>query len=428
MSPAIKVGYVLKVFPRISETFVLNEILELERQGVEVEIFSLNPPSDPRYHSRLGRLNAPIHYLPKADSNEIWRRIRAMGAAGEPTPDRAGLALLGALQQDNPNGLKALLQGLYMGGLARSRGIAHLHAHFANDAARATLMAHRLTGMTFSLTTHAKDIYHQDRDVALLPALLDAAAFAVTVTDYNVDQLHVIHPAGDHVVRRVYNGLPLEEIQFSPVPSDGVPQIAAVGRLVEKKGFADLLEACAILRRRGRRFKCLIVGGGQEEHNLRRRHEALGLAGAAEFLGPRSHDDALEVVRQSRMVALPCVVGEDGNRDALPTALLEALALGRPAVSTELEGVTEIVEHNHNGLLVPQHAPDALADALDLLLSDIELCRRLGRAGRAFVEQRFDLSKNAGRLAQFFQDVVHGPRQEEADSHDAVPALQSVRG
>lgn len=424
----LRVGYVLKVFPRISETFVLNEILELERQGVEVEIFSLNPPSDPRFHSRLGRLQAKVHYLPRPDSSEMWRKLRGLVSSTELEASLTGQVFLRALEQTDGAGLKVFLQGLYLRAIAREKGINHLHAHFATVATRAAMTAHRLGGPTFSFTAHAKDIYQEERDKSLLPEALAEAEFAVTVTDFNVDNLGALTPNASEVVKRIYNGLPLDEIEFSTVPEQEVPCFAAVGRLVEKKGFDDLLEACALLRLRGVRFRGVIAGGGEQEAHLRALHSKLDLADCVEFVGPVAHDDALAIVRDSRAVVLPCIVGSDGNRDALPTSLLEALAIGRPAISTDLEGVTEIIEHERNGLLVPQRNPVAIADAIERLFTDPELCARMGRNGRAIVEERFDLSANVGEIVKLFDAVFEGHIESTVGVSPLSPAFNGAWG
>ncbi|MFQ5740170.1 MAG: glycosyltransferase family 4 protein [Acidobacteriota bacterium] len=404
----LKVGYVLKVFPRLSETFILNEILELERQGVEVEIFSLKPPTDSRFHGRLSSLRAGVTYLPRADSSATWRAIRNQSRSLPLDAASTGAAFLRSLRSSNPSEWKHLLQALWLASTVQSHGIDHLHAHFATSATRVALMTHMLSGTSFSFTAHAKDIYHRDTDTELLAEALNLAAFAVTVTDHNVTRLASCSPSAGPRIHRIYNGVRVGEYRVNGKFADDPPLILSVGRLVEKKGFPYLLEACGLLKERGHRFRCLIIGTGAKEKELHDQIGKLELADRVELGGPRSHESVIEAISQCDLMVLPCIVGEDGNRDALPTVLLEAIALGRPVVSTDLAGVTEIVDHGQSGLLVPQRDGVALAGAIQQLLSDPELRSALGSSGRRKAERLFDLTRNVGELATLFRESVVG--------------------
>jgi colanic acid/amylovoran biosynthesis glycosyltransferase len=202
---------------------------------------------------------------------------------------------------------------------------------------------------------------------------------------------------------RIYNGLDLG--QFSPngtVRADP-PLVLAVGRLIEKKGFGDLIRACAVLRGEGHTFRCRIVGKGPLESELRHQVRDLRLEGWVELAGPMSRDALLELYPLAAVVAAPCVVGSDGNRDGLPTVLIEAMALGVPVVSTDVTGIPELVEHDRTGIIVPQHAPEELAGAIGQLLADSTRARRLAQAGREKVEQEFDLGTNVAQLRGLFE-------------------------
>jgi colanic acid/amylovoran biosynthesis glycosyltransferase len=400
---SLRVGYVLKVFPRLSETFILNEILELERQGVKIDIFSLKPPTEPRYHGDLSRLRASVTYLSSAEGSEAWRKIRADCLSSDPDPFRVGESFLQAARLEEPTALKLFLQALVLAEAVRSRGILHLHAHFATSATSVAMMAHNLGAVTFSFTAHAKDIYHRETDLESLAVAFDQATFAVTVTDYNVATLTGITPAAYGKLRRIYNGVSLDRLEASPLKPSEPPVIVSIGRLVEKKGFPYLIQACRLLKERGRSFRCIIVGGGDRELELRELIAQLDLQNEIELTGALPHELVTTVIRQSTVMALPCIVGEDGNRDALPTVLLEAMALGRPVVSTDLPGVTEIVDHEINGILCRQHDSSGLADALMRVLSDPGLAVSLGKAARRKAEERFSLTCNVAELASCFR-------------------------
>lgn len=400
-----RVGYVLKVFPRLSETFILNEILELEAQGVAVDIFSLHAPNDPRFHGELSRLRAEITYLPRPDSSELWQKVWSRWNGDGLEPAAAGEAFVAALRRHVPDGLKQFLQALYLASEIHRRGISHLHAHFATSATSVALLAHLLSGVSFSFTAHAKDIYHREQSEASLAEALRRAAFAVTVTDYNAARLEQICPEARQKIRRIYNGIPVDRLLPAPPLENGAPTLVSVGRLVEKKGFPYLIEACRLLRDRGRTFCCLIIGSGERERQLRELIARLELTGVVRLCGAQSHESVVETIGAGDIMALPCIVGEDGNRDALPTVLLEAMALGRPVVSTDLEGVTEIVDHEQTGLLVPQRQSAPLAEAIDRLLRDPGLRERFGCAGRRKAEHLFSLRRNVGELAELYRQT-----------------------
>ena len=404
----MRIAYVLKVFPRLSETFILNEILELEAQGAKVDIFSLHPPNDSRFHGKLSRLHGEITYLPRADSSEMWKAIRSEPASQNWNISDVGAAFARNLRLSYPASLQYFLQALWIAGQLQKRNIHHIHAHFASSATHVATLINMISGLSFSFTAHAKDIYHKDRERGLLEDALDRAAFAVTVTDFNAGQLKELKPEAADKIKRIYNGLPLEELSPSLEPEHETPILVSVGRLVEKKGFPYLIEACRILKDRGTRFRCVLIGGGEMRRTLAAHIDRLELTDCVELRGPQCQETTLDVIRQSSLMVLPCIVGDDGNRDALPTVLLEAMALGRPVVSTDLEGVTEIVSHGETGLLVPQRDASQLAEALDLLLGDGALRARMGCAARRTAQTRFDVRKNVGELMALYEEAIHG--------------------
>ncbi len=411
----IKVGYVLKVFPKLSETFVLNEILELERQGLAVEIFSLNPPMDSRFHGGLSRLRTEVTYLPSSDSVKIWRTIQDEYRSLDIHPTAAGTAFLHALQSSNAGEWNHLLQALHVVSAVRSRGIDHLHAHFATSATLVAMLAHMLSDVSFSFTAHAKDIYHHTADQELLADALERATFAVTVTDHNVARLEECAPLAGSKIHRIYNGIPLGKCMPTPEPSSDPPLILSVGRLVEKKGFPYLVEACRLLKDQGHHFRCTIIGTGREQNELNTLIERLELGDTVSLMGAQSQEAVMETIKQSTLMVLPCIIGEDGNRDALPTVLLEAMALGRSVVSTDLPGVTEIVTDGETGLLVPRRDSVSLAKAVGQLLTDSDLRKAFGQAGRRKAERLFSLSRNVAKLKELFEDAV--ARDERVAAH-----------
>jgi glycosyltransferase involved in cell wall biosynthesis len=228
------------------------------------------------------------------------------------------------------------------------------------------------------------------------------ASGVVTISDYHLDYLRETYgPLADHVIR-VYNGLDLEEFPYTE-PRHRPPVILAVGRLVEKKGFADLIDGCSLLALRGRRFTCRIVGAGALTKDLQARIDGLRLSGRVELVGPRPQAEVIREMQDAAVLAMPCIVGEDGDRDGLPNVIQEALALGTPVISTDVTGIPEVVRDGETGLQVPQKDPAALADALESLLVDPDLRVRLARGGRRLIEAEFDIRRNIARRRALFR-------------------------
>ena len=404
--PPLRVGYVLKMFPRLSETFVLNEILELERRGVELTIFSLKKPDEGRFHPQIARLRAPVIYLEDVASRKGLAALARSWPMLRSRRDEAWKAIDRALSQPEGRDVELLLAAAIVAGRASEHGLQHLHAHFASWPATVAYFASRLSGVGFSFTAHAKDIYLNDVDAGWLEERLAAARFVVTVCEFN--RRHLLgrfDRIPEDAVRLVYNGIDLDFFALAPGPREpGL--ILSIGRLVPKKGFDVLVDACAILRGRGVPFRCAILGDGPERAALSARIDALRLSGSVELMGGLTQDQILVWLRQASVMALACVEDRDGNRDALPTVLLEAMGTGCPVVSTELTGIPEIVESGRSGLLVPPGSSAALADALAAVLSAPALAGERARCARRRAEERFDLRKSASALEACFRAAL----------------------
>jgi colanic acid/amylovoran biosynthesis glycosyltransferase len=401
----VKIGYVVKRYPRYSETFIVNEILAHEAAGMELEIFSLLPPEDGHFQDVISRVRAPVTYLPSKGLKvaEFWSVLEEAGGAFSEG--------WGALEAARGEDVRYVYQAMVLAREARLRAISHLHAHFATAATTVARLAARFAGLPYTFTAHAKDIFHENVRPADLRRKLADAAVAVTVSDYNLAYLRESYgPAAEHV-RRIYNGLDLERFMYRS-PRERPPRIVGVGRLVEKKGFVDLIEGCAILAEEGREFTCRIVGTGDQEVELRVRIARLGLEDRVELLGPRPQSELVRLVHGAAVLAAPCVVGADGNRDGLPTVLLEAMALGTPCVSTDVTGIPEVIRGGETGLVVSQGDPGALAAAIGRLLQETDLRVRLADRARRLVEAKFDVNRNAAQLREVFQsaDKAHYAR------------------
>ena len=391
-----RVAYVCKMYPRLAETFILNEILAHEQSGLELEIFSLRMPADGRFHRDLGRVRAQTTYLPgpSVKAEHFWT---ALGRARRTLPH--GQRVLEIAEGADA---VSLHQAIALAEAVRERGITHIHAHFATAATTVARLASKLAGVPYSFTAHAKDIYHESVEDADLGRKLRDAAAVVTVSDFNLAYLRDRFGENADRVQRIYNGLDLDQFSYSP-PRGRPPVIIGVGRLVEKKGFADLVDACAILKDRGREFECEIIGGGVLRKDLDKQVAALGVGDCVHLLGPITRDEVSQRVRRAALMAVPCVVSANGNRDGMPTVLLETMALGTPCIATAVTGIPEIVRDDQTGLITPQHDPASLADAIERLLDDEALGERLATNARQLVEQEFDIHRNTVTMRALFR-------------------------
>lgn len=391
-----RVGYVLKMYPRFSETFIVSEILAHERAGLDIEIFSLRPPVDSDVHENIARVRAPLTYIPVVKPDKAQLDFELQAARGfapqfAPTPDPA------YSERD-------LYQALMLARAARARGITHLHAHFGSAATTVARLAAGAANLSFSFTAHAKDIFHESVQAHDMRNKLRDAAAVITVSDFNVEYMRGTYGGDAGKVRRIYNGLDLEAFAYTP-PTHRAPKIISVGRLVEKKGMSDLIAACAILRERGRAFECAIVGAGPLEENLRSQIAYLGLGSRVALLGPRTQEEVKRMIKEAAVFAAPCIIGADGNRDGLPTVLLEAMALGTPCVSTDVTGIPEVLHHGQTGLIVNQHDAQALAGAIERLLDDRELAVQMAGNARRLLETNFDIHQNTTKIRSVFSQA-----------------------
>lgn len=409
MSTKMKVAYVVKRYPRYSETFIVNEILEHEKANVEIEVFALRPPSDTHFQSDISKVKAAVNYLSgPGRTNEFWNYIKE---AATKFPN-----LWKTLEENTHLDSRTIYHGVQLANKFIEKGITHAHSHFATSAAEVTGVASQLTGIPFSITAHAKDIFHETVIADVLNLTLSRAQTVVTVSDYNVNFLNSILKK-DVNLKRIYNGMDLGKFEYSD-PAGRKPLIISVGRLVEKKGFCDLIDACAILRDRDFDFTCQIIGSGDLQQDLAAQIENLKLGDFVELSGPKPQIEIVNLLKEAQVFAAPCVIGSDGNKDGMPTVLLEAMASGLPCVSTPVTGIPELVIHNETGLIVDSHNSAMLADALELIMTDDSLRDRISISARKHIEQSFNVENSASQLREIFHSDV-GSNIGELEISDA---------
>jgi glycosyltransferase involved in cell wall biosynthesis len=396
-----KVGYVVKRYPRFSETFIVNEILAHEAAGTAVEIFALRPVDETHFQDRLAQVRAGVTRLPdkQRTAEALWR---LMGRAQQHLPG-AWAALADMRDETDRDVAQAILLAIE----CRARGVDHLHAHFGTVATTVARLAARLAGIDYSFTAHAKDIYFDYAENVNLVAKLRDARHVVTVSDFNVTYLKERFGPDAAKVVKLYNGLDLDQFTYR-APQAAAVDIVAVGRLIEKKGFNILIEAVRLLHAGGTPVRCHIVGGGDDHAHLAAQIASEGLEDAVELMGPRPQSEVIAMMRRAAVLACPCITGRDGNRDGLPTVLLEAMALGTPVIATDVTGIPELVRDGDTGLCVTEGDPVALADGLARLLGSHDLRLKLAAAGRRAIERDFDITANAAVLRSLFFDTAPG--------------------
>jgi glycosyltransferase involved in cell wall biosynthesis len=402
----LRVAFVLKGYPRLSEAFIAQEIAALERGGLDILIVSLRRPADSRRHPIHDEIRAPVRYLPEYLLREPLRVLRAWLAIRKTPGYRIARATwLRDLRRDpTPNRIRRFGQALVLAA-ELPPDVERLHAHFLHTPASVTRYAAILRRLPWSGSAHAKDIWTtpewEKREK------LAECDWLVTCTCVNRDHLSALAPAGR--VELVYHGIDLA--RFAPAPSirigaDGSDgrhpvTILSVARLVEKKGTDVLIDALARLPKE-LHWRFVHVGGGPLKRSLQRQAADLGIADRITWKGARAHDEVLEEYRQADLFALACRVARDGDRDGLPNVLGEAQSQGLACVATRVSAIPELIADGASGVLVQENDAAALAAALEALIRDPARRRALGEAGRARVRARFTLEANFARLAVKF--------------------------
>jgi colanic acid/amylovoran biosynthesis glycosyltransferase len=388
-------AYLFERFPSFTQTFCYREVVELRRQGISPAIFSVRRPVNEPAQDWDASLVGEVTYLP-GDEQLVSEVDRAVRKAKLPQSAAGEIAAWG-----RKTDFLRLYQAAWLGPRLQALGVRHVHAHFAGLAARTAFWIERFFGIGFTFTGHANDIFAPKPFEISLGKLIGAARAVVTVSDFGVRFLQSKYPEGAAKMRRVYNGIELERFQLADFATTP-PAIVSIGRLIEKKGFDDLIEACRLLRERGVDFRCEIIGEGPLEDALREQIAAAGLTNVIALAGPLPQRKVIERLAQAMVFVLPCVAEAGGGMDNLPTVVMEAMAAGLPVVSTAVGGVPEMVQEGATGFLVPERQPLALAEALGRLLADPELARSLGAAGYERAAQLFAIEKSAQALRALF--------------------------
>jgi len=400
-------GMILKGYPRISETFISNEIALLEENGFTIHILSMRHPREDFTHESVRRIKARVDYMPETIQGNVWKLISANLACLARNPGRylKGLAemIRRIAQTKKATTAKHLLQAGYLAArVLPGSGVTHLHAHFAHSPTSVAVFTGILTGLPYSFTAHAKDIYTQNPE--RLKEKIAGARFVATCTGYNRDYLEKLRTNGTPI-HKVYHGIDLGLFHPGPARIEAKQpfRILTVARLTAKKGLPTVFKALAGLAARGLDFRYALIGSGEEKDALAALARELGIADRIEWLGTKPHDVVVERLAEADLFLLGCEVSGNGDRDGIPNVLVEAMAMGVPVASTAVSAIPELIVSGQHGLLTEPGDHEAMARAAEALLTDAGLRASVISAARERVLQGFDNRVLVRDLAAVFR-------------------------
>jgi glycosyltransferase involved in cell wall biosynthesis len=399
-SQAQRIAVLVKRFPRLSETFILNEFLELRRQGMQVDMYAIMDPNEHRSHPEALALVPEVVYL---QTGSIWGSLPSALRTIRRHPSGAVRAAAWVLTRHSAAAARNCVHAMVLVDRLGQRAPAHLHAHFLHSPAAIAFIARKISGQRYSLTGHAKDIYTTLPENVLMRCR--DAEFVTTCTAANrshlVEQIGLT-PANVLLCR---HGVDLDRFSGDRrEPQAG--RILSVGRLVEKKGFEVLVRACGELRRGGIDFELRIIGSGPLRDELLALAESEGIADAVHLMGSLSQAQVAAELAAAEVFALTPMVMPNGDRDGIPNVVLEAMAAGVPVVASAVSGIPEVIEDGVNGRLVPPRSPGLLAEALTELLCDVPQRARLAEAARRFVSEECAWSSAVAPLRALLTDAL----------------------
>ena len=401
-------GMILKGYPRISETFISNEILLLEKLGFSIHLFSMRKPREPFSHANIKKIRARVDYLPETIIKAFPILFYHNFMLALRIPREYAMAIKVALRRFSRTRKSATFRHLLQAGylvhrFLPGRRIVHLHAHFAHSPSSVAMFASRLSGLPFSFTAHAKDIYTSN--VMQLREKIDLAHFVVTCTEYNRRYLRKISNNGAKPIYRVYHGIDID--LFSRERTEETPnvpyQIFTVARLVAKKGLPTVYKALRYLHDQGVAFRHTLVGDGDDRDKVLSLMRELKLSDICQWLGTQTQDVVLEHYCISDVFVLGCEVASNGDRDGIPNVFVESMAVGLPVVGTRVSAISELIDDGKTGLLVAPGQPEKLARAIRRLLTDMELRNQVTQAARTRVVEEFDNKKLIQDLAAIYR-------------------------
>lgn len=393
----MKIAYLFSRYPVVSQTFCETEMLALEAMGIDLTIGSIHEATTSFRHGHSKLLKAPVYYAPPIPVRKRWEQLAKQDGDWPEVLIATHDERFGA---DMKSGLRAR-NALYFAKLFREKGVQHIHVHFANRATHTAMFISQLSGIPFSFTAHAQD-FMVDLPEEMVRGFVEAAKFVVGVSDFSCGLLKKMCPGHEEKIHRVYNGIDVEKFR-SGVHVNSVPKIVSIGRLIEFKGFRHLVQACEGLRERGLEFECEIIGDGPLRQELEEMIEKAGLQDYVKLRGILSQENVALHLREADLFVLASDIDDKGASDILPTVILEAMACGRPVISTDVAGIPEMVRDGETGRVVKRGDIKGFVHAMFELLADHEQRRDFGAAGRRRLEELFAVKKTSRALKELFE-------------------------
>jgi len=401
MKKCNKIAYIFSQFPETHETFILREIIELNKNGIEPELFSLKKCKDKVIHPQAREFLRKTHYSSLLSPQIfyaffffLWKKPIKL------------FKLIVYLIQQNYTSFEFLIKSLaiiplslYYARLMQIRKISHIHAHWATIPTTSAVIISEILGIPFSFTAHAWDIFLKN---PMLEEKVHRAEFVATCTGYNKKYLDSL--LGQKENNKIF-------LNYHGIDFDALPEIRkdiddklifTIGRLCEQKGFPYLIEACAILRDKGHQFRCVIIGEGPDRNALTSQINELGLQEYVFLDGMKPQSYIFEMFNKARMFVLPCVISKNGDRDGIPNVMIESLAMLTPVISTTVSGIPEIIMDHVTGIAVEPRNSVQLAEAMIKLINHPKEAEIYASNGRKLVEEKFDIKKNIRELVSIF--------------------------
>jgi glycosyltransferase involved in cell wall biosynthesis len=403
-----RVAYILLWFPEPSQTFVLNEVNTLAELGLDLRVYSLYGPRPPDRVAGLAPVAAPVRRLGLAATRDLLRELAWLRHRWGPDTVRfvAGVIVRRWRSLETAGeALWAVLAGVSLAQTFVSEGITHIHAPWADGPATAAWVASRLTGIPFSFSARAGDIYPSD---GALAEKIRAASFIRINNRANLSYLADMAGGETAKIHLIYNGIGIKDPLLAPVPMTAPVQIKALGRFVRTKGFDVLLHAAQILASRGVDFHLTLAGSGPRGVLWKALATRLGLGSRVSFPGFVPYNQVSRLLAGTDIFVMPCVVHSSSDRDGIPNVIMEALLHRLPVVASDVAGISEVVRDGETGVLVPQKDPAALAAAIQTLAADRQAALDLAEKGRELVLRNFDTEENHRKLLALFQRAA-GP-------------------
>lgn len=410
---SVTLGFILKGYPRVSETFIAQEIYLLEQMGFKIEILSMRKAREPERQPIVSMIQAPVTYIPEyIFSAAFWDILFAQAKTFAAFPMnylRAGFeAAYKTVQQRDDSPIKRFLQASWLiarKSLGQRSPIGHFHSHFAHSPTELAYYLAKITGLRYSISAHAKDIY--TIPTSELRDRINASELIMTCTEYNFKFMRDLPQVHTQKINQVYHGINLEN--FKPdkplaegdvISKESLSRFLSVGRLVPKKGYGDIFLALQMLKQKGYSFTYDIYGAGELKKELVALRANLDLEKEIIFHDVTTHPQIIARMQQKGIFICGSRLGEDGDRDGIPNTLAEAMAMELPVLATNVSGIPELVEHQVSGLMVEEKQPQAIAAGLEYLLNNPELSTSMARQARLRVGNVFNCQNWIQRCAK----------------------------